>query len=139
MAAAMNDAETGRGDAWVAREDPPAIAGEASPAPTAIVRLWGLRLVPLLAPIWLYKKCLSPLLPPACRHYPTCSEYAFQAIKQRGIVSGIAMGTWRVLRCNPWGTSGFDPVEAFRWPWQKPVEAEPQASEKAPIPSSRIT
>jgi putative membrane protein insertion efficiency factor len=107
--------------------------------PSSLRKLWGLRVMPLLAPIWLYKKCLSPLLPPACRHYPTCSEYAFQAIKQRGIVSGMAMGTWRVLRCNPWGTSGFDPVETFRWPWQKLPEAEVQASEKAPIPSSRIT
>jgi uncharacterized protein len=121
--------ETSGGDARVAREGPAATAGGASPAPTTLSKLWGLRLVPLLAPIWLYKKCLSPLLPPACRHYPTCSEYAFQAIKQRGIVSGMAMGTWRVLRCNPWGTSGFDPVEEFRWPWQEKFEVRGAKSE----------
>ena len=97
--------------------------------PGSLRKLWGLRLVPLLAPIWLYKKCVSPLLPPACRHYPTCSEYAFQAIKQRGIVSGMSMGAWRVLRCNPWGTSGFDPVEEFRWPWQEKFEVRSAKSE----------
>jgi putative membrane protein insertion efficiency factor len=85
-------------------------------------RVWGWRVLPLLAPIWLYKRMISPVLPPACRHYPTCSEYAMEAIKQRGIVQGLIMGTWRVLRCNPWGTSGYDPVEAFRWPWQPKCE-----------------
>lgn len=89
---------------------------------TALQKAWEVRKFPLLAPIWLYKKCVSPLMPPACRHYPTCSEYAFMAIKQRGIVQGMVMGTWRVLRCNPWGTSGYDPVEAFRWPWQEKVD-----------------
>jgi hypothetical protein len=90
--------------------------------PGLLRRIWGLRLLPFLLPIWLYKKLLSPALPPACRHYPTCSEYAFEAIQKRGIVRGLIMGTWRVLRCNPWGTSGYDPVEAFRWPWQKKLE-----------------
>ena len=95
---------------------------------TALQKAWEVRKFPLLAPIWLYKKCVSPLMPPACRHYPTCSEYVFMAIKQRGIVQGMVMGTWRVLRCNPWGTSGYDPVEAFRWPWQ-PSEDRGQGSE----------
>jgi len=99
--------------------------------PVPLQKIWDARLVPLLAPIWLYKKGLSPLLPPACRHYPTCSEYAFEAIKQRGIVQGLTMGTWRVLRCNPWGTSGYDPVEAFRWPWQAPITRAARPGDEA--------
>jgi putative membrane protein insertion efficiency factor len=87
-------------------------------------KIWAARLVPLLAPIWVYKKCISPMLPPACRHYPTCSEYTFEAIKQRGVVAGMTMGAWRILRCNPWGTSGYDPVEAFKWPWQSEVRGQ---------------
>ncbi|MCB9895409.1 MAG: membrane protein insertion efficiency factor YidD [Planctomycetes bacterium] len=109
---------------------------------TPLQRAWEARKLPLLAPIWLYKKVLSPLLPPACRHHPTCSEYAFMAIKQRGVLQGSVMATWRVLRCNPFGTKGYDPVEAFRWPWQPRVELpapEDQTSETAPMPSSRIT
>lgn len=106
-------------------------------------RAWEARKLPLLAPLWLYKRAISPLLPPACRHYPTCSEYAFMAIRQKGMLKGSVMATWRVLRCNPWGTSGYDPVEAFRWPWQKPpAEGQsPQAGEapdagaEAPVPS----
>ena len=101
---------------------------KADPNSTPVQKVWEARKFPLLAPIWLYKKCVSPLMPPACRHYPTCSEYTFMAIKQRGIVQGMVMGTWRVLRCNPWGTSGYDPVEAFRWPWQ----------EKLVIPDSSV-
>jgi uncharacterized protein len=81
-------------------------------------RLWAWRVLPFLAMIWCYKRLLSPLLPPVCRHYPTCSEYTFQAIRQRGVMQGILIGAWRLLRCHPWGTSGYDPVEAFRWPWE---------------------
>lgn len=95
-------------------------------------RAWEARKLPLLAPIWFYKRAISPLLPPACRHYPTCSEYAFMAIRQKGVLKGSVMATWRVLRCNPWGTSGYDPVEAFRWPWQS--EARDQSSEAGETP-----
>lgn len=106
-------------------------------------RAWEARKLPLLAPIWFYKRAISPLLPPACRHYPTCSEYAFMAIRQKGVLKGSVMATWRVLRCNPWGTSGYDPVEAFRWPWQKlqaaaqrPATREsPEAAEEVPATS----
>ena len=95
-------------------------------------KVWGWRVVPFLAPIWLYKRVISPVLPAACRHYPTCSEYTFQAIKQRGILQGSVMGTWRILRCNPWGTSGYDPVEAFRWPWQKRLAEKLEATGEEP-------
>ena len=81
-------------------------------------RLWAWRLIPLLLPIWIYKRLLSPVLPRSCRFEPTCSEYMFQALSSRGVFLGLIIGTWRVLRCNPWGGSGEDQVEAFRWPWQ---------------------
>jgi putative membrane protein insertion efficiency factor len=103
-------------------------------------KVWEWRSVPLLAPIWVYKRYVSAVLPPACRHTPTCSEYCFQAIRQRGIAQGSLIGLWRLLRCAPWGTSGYDPVEAFRWPWEAKLEApQEEEPEKAPIPSSRIT
>ncbi|MGA7719894.1 MAG: membrane protein insertion efficiency factor YidD [Ignavibacteriaceae bacterium] len=58
-----------------------------------------------------YQKLLSPLFPPSCRFYPTCSEYAVQSIKKYGIVKGGIKAVWRVLRCNPFNKGGFDPIE----------------------------
>lgn len=64
----------------------------------------------LIALIRLYQKALSPLLLPACRFHPTCSEYAIQAIRTYGPVRGMLKAAWRVLRCNPYSRGGFDPV-----------------------------
>jgi hypothetical protein len=61
--------------------------------------------------IKIYKKYLSPLFPPSCRFYPTCSEYAIQAIEKYGIFKGGAKAVWRILRCNPFNKGGFDPLE----------------------------
>ncbi len=94
-------------------------------------RVWGWRVLPFLLPIWIYQKFISPVLPPSCRHHPTCSEYTVQAIRQRGVLPGIIIGAWRILRCNPWGTSGYDPVEEFRWPWQRKGRA-PEPGHDAP-------
>jgi uncharacterized protein len=95
-------------------------------------KAWAWRTAPLLGPIWVYKRYVSPVLPPACRHIPTCSQYCFDALRQRGLIQGSIIGAWRVLRCAPWGTSGYDPVEAFAWPWEKkPEEEEPEADEQA--------
>lgn len=94
-------------------------------------KIWAWRGTPLLAPIWMYKRFISPVLPSVCRHYPSCSEYCFQAIRQRGVAEGSLIGLWRLLRCAPWGTSGFDPVEAFRWPWQEKLEQETELEEHA--------
>ena len=58
-----------------------------------------------------YQKFVSPLFPPTCRFYPTCSEYTIQAIEKHGIIKGIAMGIWRILRCNPFSKGGYDPVK----------------------------
>jgi putative membrane protein insertion efficiency factor len=66
----------------------------------------------VLSPVMFYRRVLSPLKArPTCRFEPTCSEYALDAVKQRGILVGIPLAVWRVLRCNPFGGSGFDPVQ----------------------------
>lgn len=64
----------------------------------------------LITLIRLYQKALSPLLPPACRFYPTCSDYAAEAIRIYGPARGLLKAAWRVLRCNPYSKGGFDPV-----------------------------
>ena len=57
-----------------------------------------------------YKRFVSPLMPPACRFHPSCSEYAAEAVKAHGALKGSALAAGRVLRCNPWSAGGFDPV-----------------------------
>ncbi|MBN1144990.1 MAG: membrane protein insertion efficiency factor YidD [Bacteroidales bacterium] len=64
----------------------------------------------MILPIRFYKYSISPLLPNSCRHIPTCSEYAIESLKTHGIFRGSALAIWRILRCNPWGTEGYDPV-----------------------------
>ena len=63
-----------------------------------------------IAPIKFYKKFISPLLGNHCRYLPTCSEYMMQAIEIHGVVKGLILGIWRILRCNPWAKGGYDPV-----------------------------
>ena len=63
--------------------------------------------------IWLirlYKKYISPLKPPCCRFTPTCSAYAIEAFQKRGFFAGFILMCWRILRCNPFGRGGYDPV-----------------------------
>lgn len=64
----------------------------------------------LVGPILFYQKCITPYTPSSCRFQPTCSEYARQAIRKHGPFKGLALAIWRILRCNPWGGSGYDPV-----------------------------
>ncbi len=64
----------------------------------------------LILPIRFYQKFISPLTPPTCRFTPTCSHYAVEAIRKHGPFKGLALAVWRILRCNPWGGSGYDPV-----------------------------
>jgi len=71
-----------------------------------------------LLPVYFYRACISPLLPPACRHTPTCSQYCIQAIMIHGIFVGSALTTFRILRCNPFGTHGHDPVPEKGMAWQ---------------------
>jgi uncharacterized protein len=65
----------------------------------------------VLAPILAYQRFISPALPRRCKYYPTCSEYAVDAIREVGIFRGTVLATWRLLRCNPWSHGGYDPVE----------------------------
>lgn len=63
--------------------------------------------------IWLiklYRKFISPIKPPCCRFYPTCSTYAVQAFEKHGVIKGLYLSIWRVLRCNPWNIGGIDYV-----------------------------
>ena len=60
--------------------------------------------------IGLYRKFISPLKPPCCRFTPTCSAYAIEAFQKRGFFAGLILTTWRILRCNPFGRGGYDPV-----------------------------
>ena len=64
----------------------------------------------LVLPIVFYQKFITPYTPASCRFTPTCSEYARQAIMKHGPIKGLALAIWRMLRCNPWGGSGYDPV-----------------------------
>ena len=64
----------------------------------------------LVLPIRFYQLYISPLSGPSCRFTPTCSEYARQALLKHGPVKGLWLAVWRILRCNPWGGSGYDPV-----------------------------
>ena len=64
----------------------------------------------LIFPIRLYKKFISPHLGNHCRYWPTCSNYMIQSIEIHGAVKGLILGTWRILRCNPWSHGGYDPV-----------------------------
>ena len=62
----------------------------------------------LIAPIRLYQRLISPAIAPRCRYYPTCSNYAVEAIRELGPVRGTILAGWRVLRCNPWSHGGVD-------------------------------
>lgn len=93
-------------------------AGEAGPpheaAPTAASRLARLARMAAVAPIVVYQRVVSPALPRRCKYEPTCSRYAVEAIREYGILRGLVLAGWRLLRCNPWSHGGYDPVEAQR-------------------------
>ena len=61
-------------------------------------------------PIRAYQRFLSPLLPRTCRYHPTCSAYALEAVSRHGVVKGLGLAAWRLLRCNPLTDGGYDPV-----------------------------
>ena len=64
----------------------------------------------MLLPIIFYQKFISPMTPPSCRFVPTCSQYAKEAIIKHGPVKGLYLAIKRLLRCHPFGGSGYDPV-----------------------------
>ncbi|MBQ4120424.1 MAG: membrane protein insertion efficiency factor YidD [Clostridia bacterium] len=63
-----------------------------------------------ILPIRFYQKFISPNKPPCCRFTPTCSQYAIEAIMEWGVIVGLILALWRILRCNPFGGYGEDPV-----------------------------
>ena len=63
-----------------------------------------------LWPVYLYQRAISPLLPPSCRYYPTCSNYMIQAVEKHGVIKGFAMGLARIFRCHPFAKGGRDEV-----------------------------
>jgi len=66
--------------------------------------------LPLRGMIWLYQKLLSPFLGANCRFHPSCSAYADEAIREHGALRGSWLTIKRIVRCQPWGGSGYDPV-----------------------------
>jgi putative membrane protein insertion efficiency factor len=67
-----------------------------------------------VAPIRAYQRMFSPVLGERCRYYPSCSTYAVQAVQSYGILRGLVLAVWRVLRCNPLSRGGVDPVHEQR-------------------------
>ena len=67
-----------------------------------------------IAPVLAYQRVISPLVPRRCKYEPTCSRYAVDAIRELGVVRGVILAAWRLLRCNPWSHGGYDPVSAQR-------------------------
>jgi uncharacterized protein len=64
-----------------------------------------------IVPIRFYQRAISPALPRRCKYHPTCSQYAVDAVRSYGILRGIVLAAWRLLRCNPWSHGGVDFVE----------------------------
>ncbi|MBO7235464.1 MAG: membrane protein insertion efficiency factor YidD [Alistipes sp.] len=65
---------------------------------------------PFILLVRFYQICISPLKPPSCRFTPTCSQYAIEALRKHGAIKGLYLTIRRLLRCHPWGGSGYDPV-----------------------------
>jgi hypothetical protein len=83
----------------ISDEQEPAV----SPSPTLAARL-------LIVPVLGYRRFISPLLPPACRFAPSCSEYALEALRTHGAVRGLWLAMRRLARCHPFNPGGYDPV-----------------------------
>jgi putative membrane protein insertion efficiency factor len=64
-----------------------------------------------VAPVRLYQRFVSPAIPQRCKYHPSCSQYAATAIRRYGILRGLVLSAWRLLRCNPWSHGGVDFVE----------------------------
>ncbi|HTF55597.1 MAG TPA: membrane protein insertion efficiency factor YidD [Pseudonocardia sp.] len=69
---------------------------------------------PLILLVKVYQRVISPALPPSCRFYPSCSQYALEALQVHGLVKGFALTVWRLLRCAPWHPGGIDHVPPRR-------------------------
>jgi len=67
-------------------------------------------IAPFIALVRFYQKFISPLLPPSCRYTPTCSQYTVEALQKHGLFKGGWLSIKRIISCQPWGGSGYDPV-----------------------------
>jgi putative membrane protein insertion efficiency factor len=79
-----------------------------------------------VAPVRLYQRLVSPALPRRCKYHPSCSEYAVQAVRRFGLLRGLVLAAWRLLRCNPWSHGGVDFVQDQKVFRSRP-RPEPQA------------
>lgn len=77
-----------------------------------------------------YQLALSPLLGARCRYYPSCSHYGLAAMRTHGLLKGLALTTWRLLRCNPWNLGGIDPVPPHG-SWRPTVDLDGNPKTKA--------
>ena len=89
-----------------------------------------LLLSPLTLLITFYQKFISPAFAPRCKYYPSCSSYALTAIQSYGL-KGVAMATWRVMRCNPWSHGGVDYVKPKTKTEEKTITEQSLQSMKA--------
>ncbi len=82
----------------------------------------------LMIPIKLYRKLITPFKPRTCRFYPSCSDYALQALQRHGALHGTILMIWRLLRCQPFARCGDDPVPEppRKWPTRIPASTDPQ-------------
>lgn len=83
-------------------------------APEPLDRARGALIWALLLPIRAYSRFISPMFPRRCRFYPTCSDYAQQAIRTHGVIRGSGLAVWRLVRCNPFSRGGVDEVPPAR-------------------------
>ncbi|MFD2601374.1 membrane protein insertion efficiency factor YidD [Flavobacterium suzhouense] len=74
------------------------------------MKLKSLLTAPFIALVRFYQIAISPVLPAACRYSPTCSQYTIEALQLHGLIKGSWLSIKRILSCNPWGGSGYDPV-----------------------------
>lgn len=70
----------------------------------------------LISLVLLWRKLISPLYGDVCRYYPSCSSYGLQTLQNQGVIRGVPLTVWRIMRCNPWSSGGIDdPKTAPRW------------------------
>jgi putative membrane protein insertion efficiency factor len=86
----------------------------------------------LIAPIRAYQRWISPAFAPRCRYYPSCSDYAVEAIRELGPVRGIILAGWRLLRCNPFSHGGFDEIADRKLFRKTPTRSEREAGPTPP-------
>lgn len=90
----------------------PAPEGEAPPRER--LSIGSLPVTLLVGMVRFYQAFISPMSPPSCKYYPSCSQYTLIALRRHGVVRGLGLALWRLLRCNPWSLGGVDDVPPVR-------------------------